>query len=278
MTLPEFVYTVLLKPRPLRMLANGTLRALTPRTVRRHGACIHLNPRDPVVSGSLALGIYERPETDFFLEALRPGTTVLDIGANVGYYSALALSRIGPNGRLFAVEPDPENFQYLERTVGAGADQRVRIARVALADMPGTLRLYTNSENRGDNRLYANDLADGSIDVEVMRGDDLLREWGVEQVDLIKIDVQGYEARVFSGLERTLVASPNLVIMSEFWPWGLERAGTNPAALLERLRGIGFTLSELLSHGATSPITDDAAFILRYPGRQYANIVARSVG
>jgi FkbM family methyltransferase len=275
MTLPEFAYTVLLKPRPLRAMANATLRALTPATIERYGARIHLNPRDPVVSGALALGVYEKPETRFFLKTIAPGMTFLDVGANVGYYSALALARIGPAGRVIAFEPDPETFEYLQRTIAANGQDRATALNKGLADAPGTLRLYRNSSNRGDNRFYANDLADNSVEVEVARADDVLASLGIGKVDLIKIDVQGFEGKVLYGLERTIRNSHPLTILSEFWPWGLREAGSDPFEVLERLRGFGLQLHELTDDGSTVPLDDHAGFVARYPGRKYANIVAR---
>src|SRR5580765_3766441 len=115
----EFIYSVLLKPRPLRAATNSLLRAGLPKKIVRHGATVILNPEDPVVSGALALGIYEGAETNFFLSVCRPGMTFLDIGANCGYYTALFLSRAGPDSRIAACEPDPQCFEYLKRTVAA---------------------------------------------------------------------------------------------------------------------------------------------------------------
>jgi len=275
MTLPEFVYTVLLKPRPLRAVADAVLRALTPAVIESHGARIHLNPRDPVVSGALALRVYEKTETRFFLRTLRPGMIFLDIGANIGYYSALALARVGREGRVIAVEPDPEAFGYLRRTAAANGEGRAILVNKGLADAPAALRLYRNLSNRGDNRFYANDLAGDSIEVEVTRADDLLAGLGVAKVDLIKMDVQGFEGRVISGLERTLQASDALVILSEFWPWGLRQAGSDPLEVLARLQRLGFALHELNHDGSASPLGDHAAFTARFPGRKYANIVAQ---
>jgi FkbM family methyltransferase len=274
MTLPEFAYTVLLKPRPLRAIANATLRALTPATVERHGARIHLNPRDPVVSGALALGVYEKPETRFFLNTIKPGATFLDVGANIGYYSALALTRVGAAGRVLAIEPDPETFEYLLRTIAANGQERAQAVQKGLADAPGSLRLYRNSSNRGDNRFYANDLADNFVDVEVARADDVLASLGIGRVDLIKIDVQGFEGKVLQGLEGTIRNSNPLVILSEFWPWGLREAGSDPFEILQRLQGFGLRLHELAGDGSTVPLDDHAGFIGRYTGRKYANIVA----
>ena len=275
MTLPEFAYTVLLKPRPLRAVANAALRALTPAVVERYGACIHLNPNDPVVSGAVVLRVYERPETRFFLQTIRPSTTFLDIGANIGYYSALALARIGPRGRVIAVEPDPEAFVYLRRTVAANGEDRARLVNKGLADAPGTLRLYRNLSNRGDNRFYANDLAGGNIEVEVARADDVLASLGIERVDFIKMDVQGFEGKVLSGLERTIHNSASLVMLTEFWPWGLDQSGSDPLEVLVRLQALGCELYELTNAGSTVALTDHAAFIARYQGRKYANIVAQ---
>lgn len=275
MTLPEFAYTVLLKPRPLRAAANAALRVLTPAVVERYGARIHLNPNDPVVSGALALHVYEKPETRFFLSAIRPGMTFLDIGANVGYYTALALARIGPKGRVIAVEPDPEAFGYLQRTVAANGEDRTTVVNKGLAEAPSTLRLYRNLSNRGDNRFYANDLANGYLEVEVARADDLLAGLGIQRVDFIKMDVQGFEGHVLSGLERTIRNSNSLVMLSEFWPWGLGEAGSQPLEVLARLDRLGCKLYELTADGSTVPLTDYPAFIARYPGRRYANIVAQ---
>jgi len=277
MTLPEFAYTVLLKPRPLRAMANATLRALIPPTLERYGARIHLNPQDPVVSGALALGVYEKPETKFFLKALLPGITFLDIGANIGYYTALALAHIGPAGRVISVEPDPETFEYLQRTIAANGADRATALNQAFADAPGVLKLYRNSSNRGDNRLYANDLADNFVEVQVGRADEALAALNVGQVDLIKIDVQGYEGQVLAGLEQTIRNSRPLTILSEFWPWGLTEAGSDPFEILARLQALGLELHELTTDASTVPLNDHAGFIARYPGRQYANIVARRI-
>src|SRR5690242_1737917 len=113
MHVAEFIYTVVLRPRVLKSLANAIILAVIPARVKRHGAVVVLNPEDPVVSGALATHIYEKPETKFFCQVCRPGMTFLDVGANVGYYTALAIARVGDRGKVIALEPDPENFQYL---------------------------------------------------------------------------------------------------------------------------------------------------------------------
>jgi len=91
-TLAEFVYTILLKPRLLHRAANAAIRASLPEHVRVGEAIVWLNPDDPVVSGALALGVYERGEIAFFRSRFGADMTFVDVGANVGLYSAVALS------------------------------------------------------------------------------------------------------------------------------------------------------------------------------------------
>ena len=273
MQLTEFVYTVLLRPKPLRALANAVIRSLIPSQLNLNGSVVVLNQRDPVVSGALALGVYEKAETAFFRKARHPNMTFLDIGANIGYFSALALEVL-QNGRIIALEPDPENFRFLQRTIAANPARNVICVNKAAADRNGMLTLHTSASNRGDNRLYSNDLSEGSVQVEICTIDSLLQSLDVPPIiDFIKIDVQGFEGHVFKGMQDTLRRSPNLTLLSEFWPFGLRSAGSNPEDVLNELEAAGLTLHELTSHGALNPLGSKKELIERFPGRRYTNIV-----
>ena len=277
-TIPEFIYAVLLRPKPLRKLANALIRAALPSQIRRDGAIVVLNPHDPVVSGALTLRVYERTETQFFKSVCKPGMTFLDVGANVGLYTALALPRIGSTGRVVALEPDRESFEYLRKTVIANHADNVTCVRKAAADYSGVTKLFVSDNNRGDNRLYDNELSTGSYEVEVAPLDLLLKELGITTVDLVKIDVQGFEGRVLRGMRETIARSPNLTILMEFWPHGLQCAGTEPAELLTDLEDMGLVVSELRSDGTLRLVEDHKALIERYRGRQYTNLVGVKAG
>ena len=274
MSVAEFLYTVILRPKPLKAMANAVIRRCIPERLTVHGAVIILNPKDPVVSGALTFGVYEKPETKFLLSVFRPGMTFLDVGANLGYYTALAIAHIGKEGKIIALEPDNENFSYLQRTIRANNAENVICIQKAAADRAGKLTLYVSSENRGDNRLYSNNLSDGSYEVDVSTVDALLGENGVSQVDLVKIDVQGFERQVFQGMKETIGRSAKLIMLMEFWPFGLESAGTNTLEFLKELEAAGLTLFELTVQGQLKVVADKEQFISRYPGRRYANIIA----
>jgi FkbM family methyltransferase len=274
MNVAEFVYTVVLRPKPLKAMANAAIGRCIPARIQRNGAVIVLNQKDAVVSGAITFGVYERAETAFFCAVCRPGMTFLDIGANIGYYTALASGRIGEEGRIVALEPDPENFRYLQQNVAANRAPNAICIRKAAAAESGTLKLYVNRDNRGDNRLYANDLCDSFVQVEVATVDGMLEDCGVEKVDLVKIDVQGYEGHVLRGMRQTIQRSGGLILLTEFWPFGLRSAGTSPEDLLMELEQAGLRLYELTGKGRLVHLTDKHGFIERHPGRKYANIVA----
>ena len=273
--LAEFVYCYLLRPWPLRQLTNWTIRQLLPKQIEIHGATVVLNPTDPVVSGALHFGVYEKAETRFFQSACRDGMTFLDVGANLGYYTALAARAVGPNGRVLAVEPDPDSFGYLEQTIAANAVGNVKAFPVAASDAHAMLPLYISTDNRGDNRLYASDEERPQVEVEARPLDALLRENKIETVDLIKIDVQGYEPKVIAGLRETIIASPNLTLLTEFWPQGMTEAGGDANEFLQTLRELGLTLHELQPDGSLAELTDDTDLIARHQGRRYTNLIGR---
>ena len=276
MSLAEFVYTILLKPRLLRRAANAAIRASLPERVRVAEAVVWLNPDDPVVSGALTFGVYERGEIAFFRSRFGGDMTFVDVGANVGLYSALALSTPGFRGRVVAIEPDSESRAYLQKTVQSNAAPAgaALICELAASDCPGTLTLYKNPENKGDNRIYPDPLLHGEETVGADTLDNICRRLGISTAQFIKIDVQGAEAKVVRGASRLLAGSTECILMTEFWPYGLARCGADGLEYLEMLQDLGFRLYELSdASGLPAPVASPRALLERTQGRRYANLV-----
>ena len=276
MTLAEFVYTVLLKPRLLRRAANAAIRASLPKRVRVGEAIVWLNPDDPVVSGALTFGVYERGEIAFFRSRFGPDMTFVDVGANVGLYSAIALATPGFRGRVLAVEPHSESRLYLQKTLQSNAAPAgaAVICELAASDRPETLTLYENPDNKGDNRLYPDPLLRGEEMVGADSLDSICRRHGISSTQFIKIDVQGAEAKVVRGASGLLAGSADCILMTEFWPYGLARCGADGLDYLEMLRDLGFRLYELSgASGVPAPVASARALVERTQGRRYANLV-----
>jgi FkbM family methyltransferase len=276
MRLAEFIYTVILRPRPLRIAANALLRAMLPSTRRVNGAIVHLNPDDPVVSGALTLGVYEKDEIAFFERVIEPEMIFVDVGANVGLYTALGLRRMRYPGKIICVEPDPASASFLKQTIRSnqvgGQSPKVSLYQLALSDTQGELILHKNPENKGDNRIYADSLCTEAIRVRTDTLDSLMESEAIEEINLIKIDVQGAEAKVLAGARRVLQKSTDCVMVTEFWPYGLASSGSSPSAYLSALEDLGLNLYSL--DGTTlRAVLDHQALIASCPGRAYRNLV-----
>ena len=278
MSLAEVVYTVLLSPPPLKKGANWLIRRMLPERLDYNGLTLALNPRDPVVSGALLFRVYENVELRTYGQLLESGMVVVDIGANIGLYSAIAAKRVGPSGRVIALEPDPESFSFLGKTIQYNAFQNVEPHQMAASAQGGRVPLFRNPDNRGDSRLYRDPMLKDSIDITTVALDDLLAQKGIQHVDVIKIDVQGAEGLVLAGARETLRRSPRLSLMMEFWPYGLKQTGHDAKAILQQLHADGFTLFEMTKDLLPLPSASSwDQLIARNSGRQYTNLLARKL-
>jgi len=243
--LPEIIYTVLLRPRPLRRLAHKVLLRMLPASVTVDGSTLYLNPTDPVLSSAVAFGIYENYERQVFRQFCREGATVVDVGANIGLYTVIAAARVGKAGKVISIEPHPESFHFLRQTVEANGLSQVRGFNVAAGDSAKTVSLFVTDENKADSRIYDQSAQRPNIPTEMVDLDSLLSANGVDHVDLIKLDIQGAEGLALRGLAKTIARNNNLTLFLEFWPWGLEQTGERAATFLHELLLAGFKLSEI---------------------------------
>jgi FkbM family methyltransferase len=281
--LPELVYTVFLRPKPLRKLANRILLKIIPSQVNVENCTLYLNPNDPVLSPAVALGVYENYERELFRQFCRPGGTVLDIGANVGLYTVAAASLVGGTGTVIAIEPHPESFRQMQKTIQANGLTQVRAYNVAAGDRKRPINLFLTDDNQADSRVYDAGRGRRKITVQMVDIDGLLADLGIASVQLIKMDIQGAESLALQGLLRTLAASQQVVIFTEFWPWGIEQTGASAADFLRQLAADGFRFRAIdESRRRLEHINDIEELIarhaqLQYPGanfrRSHANLI-----
>lgn len=234
-------------------------------SIRHAGGRLCLPATDSSLNRDLLLrGSYEPEAVAAFLATLERGMTVFDIGANIGFYTAVAATSVGPAGRVYAFEPDPRNVEVLRRNSAQARGAPITVVAGAVGRSEGTSSLYVNPVDSSINSLAcanANVLGpqDGAraLTVSSLTLDTFVRKEGAIQPDVIKIDVQGAEMLVLAGAHEVLSHRP-LKIFFEFWPFGLQHLGTQPIELLEFLIAKGFALRPL---GRTRevPITTAAA-------------------
>lgn len=168
-------------------------------------------------------GIWEPDVTAVLGSRLREGDVLVDIGANIGYYTLLGARLVGANGLVVAVEPAPKIMSELTANIRANNLTNVRTRQVALSDHAGRLRLFDGPpDNIGHTSLVPTD--GPSIEVDVTTGAELLADIDPGRIRLIKVDVEGAELEALKGLvpvlERAERADVLLEVSSRHMPGG----------------------------------------------------------
>jgi FkbM family methyltransferase len=231
--------------------ALAAAQALFTNDIRFAGARMHV-PGSMAIRLSTVLG--NRRIHRLMDPFLRPGAVVVDAGANIGYNTVYAAQRVGPRGRVIAVEPASDNLAVLRRNVSDNALTNVTVAAVAAGRARETRAFYLRGDISAVNSffedsVYAN--VTGVVKVPVERLDDLVEG----EADLVKIDVEGAELDVLGGMTR-LLESPRVHLVVEWHPLLQEKAGYAAEALPRLLLEEGFTLVGA-AHTGTVPVTLD---------------------
>jgi len=211
------------------------------------GIKLYLDPNDQVMTPTiLVLGRWEIAETDWFLRIVKPGDTVVDAGANIGYYTVIGSRLVGDKGKVYAFEPDPANFALLEKNVRLNGLTNVVLERKALSNRKGTLKLFIGDQNKGDHRIYQPEgESRPSVDVEAVRLDEYFKDYQ-RGIDVLKTDTQGAEGVILEGVTGLLEhQSEGPTIFMEFWPHALKGMGTDAGALLKMLQSYNYKLYDI---------------------------------
>jgi len=209
---------------------------------------IRLYPEGEVAEFLSFPRLFERYELQLVAKSLKPGMRMVDVGANIGLYSILGSSRVGDTGRVWAFEPSRESYDRLVRNLQLNECGCVQPIQVALGDAPDRLSTLTCDAGYGDAYRYLSPVTahgGGSPSGEVVRAttlDACAAEYDIKQIDLIKIDVEGWEYRVLLGASETLAANHDVRVVFESEPDWCERAGCRQQDSFELLRDAGFQL------------------------------------
>jgi FkbM family methyltransferase len=188
---------------------------------------------------------------------LRPGAVVVDVGANVGYVTALAAARVGPGGRVVAIEPAADNVAVLRENLAANGLANVEIVAAAAGPYSGERDLFLRGAVSAVNSLYPDSCyaaVTRVVPVPLVRVDDVVDG----PADLVKIDVEGGEIEVLAGMPR-LLDDPSLHLVVEWHPALQQAAGHGPCDLPAALFDRGFVVEHIGDFGAKRLARGDVA-------------------
>jgi FkbM family methyltransferase len=198
----------------------------------------------------------DRAEHQLLKRTLCEGAVVVDAGANIGIYSQFLSRCVGPTGVVHSFEPSQENFKRLQSAVRKLAN--VRLSEAAVGEYSGKSKLYVSDKLNVDHRTYATE-GDScrAVPIDIVALDDYFKPG--QRVDLIKMDIQGYELHALLGANRVLVDNPNVKLVLEFWPYGLKQAGANWIELIEALYAKNMSVFQITKHGLRSLRSDSVS-------------------
>ncbi len=186
----------------------------------------------------------DKQEISLLGQKIKPGSTILDIGANIGFYTTLFSRLTGPGGRVVSIEPDITNFSYL--ALQTGNLDNVELIHGAAGPVTGTTNIYLSNMLNVDHRTYEPEAYTSIQQVSMYRPDDLIEQG--QPVDFVKMDIQGFEVQALQGMQQILRDNDDINLLSEYWPYGLKMAGNSGSELVEFLTKLGFHIRILINN------------------------------
>lgn len=194
---------------------------------------MYVDSRDMGITPHLVMdGYWESWVTRLLGKIVKPGFVCLDVGANFGYFSILMSELCGPNGKTLAIEPNSRVATLLRATSFMNGG-KFEVVEAAIAASNGEAILSVNDKELGGGTIKNNDPIPGrsQYTVPTISIDELVKSKGLARVDVMKIDVEGVEPLVFSGMEGTIAANPDIQLIIEYTP----SIYTDPALFTEYL-------------------------------------------
>jgi len=202
--------------------------------------------------------IWEPRETLTVKKYVKKGDLVIDIGANIGYYTLLFAQLVGPNGKVYAFEPDPINFAVLKKNIEINNYKNVILIQKAVSNSNTMTKLYL-SKSHAENRIF-DSTSDGMpdyIEIETIKLDEFFKNKN-EKINFIKMDVEGTEILIVQGMLDFLHKQDNLKIMTEFYPKLIKKLGVEPAEYLKLVSESGFKIYDINKN-----IHDDSSKLIK---------------
>ena len=242
-------------------LIRKSLRILLPLINPRYdillkvnGHKLHTNTLDRILALLLVkLRIYGKDELSIIKKYIKKGMVVCDVGANIGLFTLELARVVGNKGKVIAFEPDSSNFTLLKKNIKTNGYQNVELVQKAVSNSSGAVQLYYDKAHHGGHCIYNPHDGRYCTEVEAISLDDYFRYLD-HKIDFIKIDVEGAECLVFSGMKELVKHNPGVIVLAEYSPHLLNKACFSARSFLDHVSRLEFSI---FSVSDERPITDD---------------------
>jgi FkbM family methyltransferase len=232
--------------------SNYLYKPGTFRTINRQGINVHVDISD-YVGHYLYFGFKDEGYITLF-SLVKPLDVVIDVGANIGF-TALSLSQRTESGKVFAFEPDPHNFAELQKNLHLNPGLNVEPLNLGVSDLPGVLKLtVSKADNRGMNRVN-NSATENYTSIPVISLDEFVRERNIQRLNLIKIDVEGFEHNVLKGCVNIL-NNQKPAFFIELDDNNLKEQGSSSSELVAFLLSNGYRCEHSITKKEIAPAMD----------------------
>ena len=177
---------------------------------------------------------WEKRTTEKFKEVVKGGDVVLDLGANMGFFTLLAAKIVGTKGRVYAFEPNPTNYNLLIKNIELNGYDNVLATQKAVSNKSGKVKLYLCEDDIGNSTIYEYGEERQTIEIETVALDSFFK--GKENhIDVIKMDVEGAEMAAFLGMDQIIRENKDIKIFCELYPVLMKAMGYSPEEFVGKL-------------------------------------------
>jgi FkbM family methyltransferase len=203
------------------------------------GSKMMLNLNDFGLSKQLFLNGIREPEcTRIMKKILKKDMIIAEIGANIGYYTLIEASSIGKNGKIYAIEPFPSNFELLKKNIELNSYNKItELFNIAISNKTDVTKLYIDNKHNLCN-MFESDIKKEFVKVKTKTFDDFIADKKIP--DLIRMDIEGFEYYVIEGMKKTLEKCSSCKIFIELHPFQMEQKGLDYEKPIKTLFQYGF--------------------------------------
>ena len=206
------------------------------------GHTIYFNPNDPVLLETFSNDEYEQATSNTIKKLVKPGMNVINIGANIGYFTLLLARQVGPQGKIFSFEPTASTAKFLQKNIDANRYKNVEVHVKAVLNKNGASDFWVGGSSVHN---WVSELKTQSyplytrVQVETTTIDDFLKNRDI-RIDFVMMDAEGSEKYILEGMKKTLQSNPNLEIIAEYNPYTFKLAETTAESFLDLVEKLGF--------------------------------------